>query len=66
MKRRNLFMSTTLICGLFAVAFTFKINQITWLWTDIKPVGMILIVLTFILALQWYRYQRILNKAKQN
>ncbi len=64
MKKRNLFMSTTLICGLFTVAFTFKIDQITWLWTDNKPVGVILLIVTFIFAVQWFRYQILLNKAK--
>jgi len=54
------------MCGLLAVAFTFKIDQITWLWTDSKPVGIILVILTFILGIQWVRHQRLLNKAKQS
>ena len=66
MKKRNLFMSTTIMCGLLAVAFTFKIDQITWLWTDSKPVGIILVILTIILGIQWVRHQRLLNKAKQS
>ncbi len=65
MKKRNLFMSTTIMCGLFAVAFTFKIDQITWLWTDRKPVGLILVIMTIILGIQWVRQQKPLNKAKQ-
>ena len=58
-------MSTTIMCGLFAVAFTFKIDQITWLWSDSKPVGIILALLTVILGIQWVRQQRFLNIAKQ-
>ena len=65
MKKRNLFMSTTIMCGLFAVAFTFKIDQSTWLWTDRKPVGLILVIMTIILGIQWVRQQKPLNKAKQ-
>jgi len=58
-------MSTTIMCGLFAVAFTFDNSQINWLWTDIKPVGVILAILTIVLGIQWIRYQRLLNKEKQ-
>jgi len=65
MKKRNLLMSTTIMCGLFAVAFTFNMNQITWLWTDSKPVGIILVILTVILGVQWFRQQRHLNKTKR-
>lgn len=65
MKKRNLFMSLTLICGLFTVAFTFNPDQITWLWTENKPVGLILLILAFIFSLQWIKYQRLLNKAKK-
>ena len=57
-------MSTTIMCGLLAVAFTFKTDQITWFWDESKPVGVILIVLTIIFGLQWARQQKFLNKAK--
>ena len=64
MKKRNLFMSTTIMCGLLAVAFTFKMDQINWLWNDSKPVGFMLVILTIILGIQWVRHQRLLNKTK--
>ena len=35
-------MSTTIMCGLFVVAFTFKNDQINWLWADNKPIAIIL------------------------
>lgn len=66
MKKRNLFMSTTIMCGLFVAAFTFKGDQITWLWADNKPVAIILGILAIVLGTQWIRYQRLLNNAKQN
>lgn len=64
MKKRNLFMSTTIICGLFIAAFTFNGNDITWLWADNKPVAIILGTLTIVLGTQWIKYQRLLNSAK--
>jgi hypothetical protein len=66
MKKRNLFMSTTIMCGLFVVAFTFKGDKITWLWADNKPLAIILGILAVVLGSQWIKYQRQLNCAKQN
>ena len=65
MKKRNLFMSTAIMCGLFAVAFTFKIDQITWLWSETKPVGIILAILAVVFGILWVKQQKFLNKAKQ-
>lgn len=59
-------MSTTILCGLMVAAFTFKGDQITWLWTENKPVAIILGILAFVLGTQWIKYQRLLNNAKQN
>lgn len=59
-------MSSTILCGLFVVAFTFKSNQITWLWADNKPVAIILGILVLILGSQWIKHQRRLNNAKRN
>jgi hypothetical protein len=59
-------MSTTIMCGLFAVAFTFKIDQITWFWSDNKPMSIILVILTVILGIQWVRQQRFLNKQNKD
>ena len=65
MKKRNLFMSTTIMCGLFVVAFTFKNDQITWLWADNKPIAIILGIIAIVLGEQWIKYQRLLNNTKQ-
>lgn len=66
MRKRNLFMSTTIICGLSVAAFTFRGDQITWFWNDNKPVAIILGILAIVLGTQWIKYQRLLNNAKQN
>ncbi len=59
-------MSTTLMCGLFVVAFTFKNDQINWLWTDNGPTAIILVILSILLGIQWFRHQRLQNKAKRS
>jgi len=59
-------MSTTIMCILFAVAFTFKGDKITWLWNHNKPVAIILCILVILLGRQWIKYQRLLNNVKQN
>ncbi len=63
MKKRNLFMSATIMCGLFAVAFTFKNDQITWLWIDNKPIAVILGIIAIAFGTFWIRHQKLLNKA---
>ena len=55
MKKRNLFMSFTLMCGFFCIAFTFDNEGIYWLWTDNKPVAIILVIATTILAVFWLK-----------
>jgi hypothetical protein len=64
MKKRNLFMSVTIMCGFLAIAVTFKIDQITWLWVDSKPVGIVLFILTLVLGFQWMKIQKSLNQGK--
>lgn len=59
-------MSTTIMCGFFIAAFTFKNDQITWLWIDNKPIAIALAILAIVLGTQWIKYQRLLNKAKQD
>jgi hypothetical protein len=55
MKRRNLFMSTTLMCGFFYVAFTFDSKGIHWLSSDSIPVAFILAMAALVLLILWYR-----------
>ncbi len=55
MRRRNLFMSLTLMCGFLCLAFSFGNTGIKWLWTDIVPVAYILGIATFILGVFWMK-----------
>ena len=57
-------MSTTIMCILFAAAFTFKGDKITWLWNNNNPVAIILVITAILLGTQWIKYQRLLNNVK--
>jgi hypothetical protein len=59
-------MSTTIMCILFAAAFTFKDDKITWLWNHNNLVAIILVISSILLGTQWIKYQRLLNNVKQN
>ena len=54
MKRKNLWMSATLMCGLCSIAFTFDNNGIHWLWTDARPASMVLLMATVLIGVMWY------------
>ncbi len=58
MKKRNLFMSATIVCGLLALAIKFSTDGPVWLWHDTPPVGVILALLSAIFATQWVHYQK--------
>ncbi|MEP6464654.1 MAG: hypothetical protein ABJB05_00050 [Parafilimonas sp.] len=66
MKKRNLFMSFTLMCGFFCIAFTFNNNEIHWLWADLKPVAIILAIATIIFGIFWYKSSRKLKPECKN
>ncbi|MEZ4774582.1 MAG: hypothetical protein R3D00_15460 [Bacteroidia bacterium] len=55
MRKRNLFMSTTIMCGLLCFAFRFDSGGVYWLWADHKPVAIILAIAAFGLAIGWYK-----------
>ena len=57
-QRRNLFMSTTLISLLLAVAFKFDNDGIRWFWTDKPQVAVILAILGIVLGICWLREAR--------
>lgn len=58
MKKRNLFMSATLMCGLFTIAFKFDGNGVHWFWTDYKPVVFILAIAAITFGVLWIRAAR--------
>lgn len=55
MKRRNLWMSLTLMCVLFTIAFTFDNNGIHWIWKETVQVGFVLSLASVIFALLWFK-----------
>ncbi len=57
-KKRNLFMSTTLMCALLTVTFSFDSIGIHWFWSDNIPVAIVLGILAIILGTFWFRVQR--------
>ena len=61
LRRRNLFMSTTIMCLLLAVASTFDKQGILWLWSDKPYVAIALLVLAIILGSFWLRSQKQLH-----
>ena len=55
-------MSSTLLCGFFCFAFTFGNGEIRWLWTDNKPVAIVLGIVTIILGILWVKNSKKLNE----
>jgi formate hydrogenlyase subunit 4 len=66
MKRRNLFMSATLMCGLFTIAFTFDSNHIHWIWRGQELGAIVLGVAAIIFSLYWYKSAKKLGEVKQD
>ena len=61
-KQRNLFMSTTIMCVLLSITFSFDSLGIHWFWADNIPVAIVLAVLAIILGTFWFRTQRKVKK----
>ncbi|MBX2941423.1 MAG: hypothetical protein KF860_03680 [Cyclobacteriaceae bacterium] len=51
MKTKNLFMSATLMCGLLIFAFAFDNEGTKWLWSETKPVAIVLGMAAVILGI---------------
>ncbi|MDE3090436.1 MAG: hypothetical protein KGJ80_13725 [Chloroflexota bacterium] len=65
-RKRNLFMSATLMCGLFAIAFSFGAQGIHWMWLDKPQAAIILLVLAVVFGIFWFRSQRLLNASQKS
>ena len=63
-KKRNLFMSTTLMCAFLTAAFSFDRIGIHWFWSGNIPVAIMLGVLAIILGTFWFRAQRKIQEFK--
>jgi len=53
-KRRNLFMSFTLMTGFFTFAFKFDKNNITWMWQNQIQVSVILAISATVFGILWF------------
>ena len=58
-------MSFTLMCGFCCLAFTFDNLGVHWLWTDNKPVAIIIAIATIILGVFWFKSSRKLKIKSQ-
>ena len=56
MKRRNLYLSLAIMCGLLTIAFTFNTEGIHWLWKDQVPTAVILGLIALLMAGLWLRH----------
>ena len=56
--RRNLFMSTTLVCLLMAAAFKFDNGGVHWFWSGRPQIAVVLVVLGIVLGANWFRSER--------
>ncbi len=55
--RRNLFLSTSLMCFLLAGTFKFDLLGTHWLWAGRTETAVILVVLGLVLGVLWIRAQ---------
>ena len=63
MEKRNVCRLATILCGLFAIMISTRIDMVTWQWQDDRPMGLALGVLSAIFATQWLHYQKRLDAA---
>ncbi len=53
-RRKNLWMSATLMCGFLSIFFQFDKNSIKWVWTGQEIVPVILGIATLIFGVLWF------------
>lgn len=58
MEKRNVCRTATILCALFAVIISVRVDMITWQWQEDKPMGAALGMLSIIFASQWIHYQK--------
>ena len=64
LKKRTLFMSSTLLCGLLCPACTFDTEGMHWLWVDTPSVAMLLAFATGTLGAFWENENRKLRQER--
>lgn len=65
-SRRNLFMSSTLMCILLIGTFRFDESSINWIWTGQIQIPIILGITSVILGVFWFIENRKLNHKLKN
>lgn len=65
-SRRNLFMSSTLMCMFLIVTFRFDENSFNWIWTGQIQVPIILGISSIILGIFWILENRKLKHKLMN
>ncbi len=63
-RKRNLFMSATLMCVFITGAFSFDNNAIYWMWEDKIEVSIILGILVIVFGTFWIIEQKKLRVKK--
>ena len=58
LRRRNLYLSATIMCGLLAITFRFNSIGIHWLWSDRAQTAVILAVLAIVFGVFLFRAQK--------
>ncbi len=63
MRKRNLFMSATLMCSFFIIAFHFDQDGVQWFWTGMEIVPLILGISAIAMGILWFLASK--NKTKK-
>lgn len=59
MRKRNSFMSATIMCGLLVIAFHFDKDSVHWFWTGNEMVPIILGISAIVFGIFWFFESRI-------
>ena len=65
-SRRNLFMSTTLMCMFLIVTFKFDESSFNWMWAEQIQVPILLGILSIVLGVFWIIENRKLKDKLMN
>ena len=62
MRRRNLFMSLTLMFSFLVIAFKFSKEGLEWFWTGMESVPIVLGISAIIFAILWFVVSKSMKK----
>ncbi len=61
-RRKNLWMSVTLMCGFLTIFFQFNKDGIKWFWTGQEIVPIVLLISTLIFGILWFKEYKKIRK----